>query len=85
MACESDETAEHLITALVLTLAHDLAVEGRRKKISGRDYIGDAVELIRESRPHVIELLRRDPAQVRAASAVLSEKPGNRGLTDSGR
>ena len=85
MGSESDETAEHLITALVLTLAHDLATEGRRKKLSGRDYIGDAVELIRQSRPHVLELLRRERGRSCDAAAVLSEKPGRGGLSEPGR
>jgi hypothetical protein len=56
-ASDHDRLTEHLITALVLSLAHDLAIESRRKGVTGCDYIGDAVELIRRSRPHVLQLL----------------------------
>ncbi|GEM_PF-3810546 len=57
VAADHDRLAEHLITALVLSLAHDLAIESRRKGVTGCDYIGDAVELIRHSRPRILRLL----------------------------
>ena len=81
MGRDYDELVEHLITALVLTLAHDLAIEGRRKGVTGRDYIGDAVALIRSSRPHVLELLREHtPGQAGKAGG----QPG-RGLPGADR
>ncbi len=78
--CEYDEIAGHLITALVLTLAHDLAIESRRKGVTGRDYIGDAVELIQQSRVRILELLRCNREELRSAAGALSEKPGRGGL-----
>ena len=85
MGCENDNMAEHLITALVLTLAHDLALESRRKGITGRDYVGDAVELMRQSRPDVPEPPRRDREPRGSAAGAFSEKPGRGGLQEPGR
>jgi hypothetical protein len=85
MGCENDMMAEHLMTALVLTLAHDLALESRRKGVTGRDYIGDAVELIRKSRPHILELLRRNREPRGSAAGAFTEKPGRGGLQEPGR
>ena len=82
MERDYDELAEHLITALVLTLAHDLAIEGRRKGVTGRDYLGDAVALIRNSRPHVLGLLRGQAPEDQSGGA--AEQPGRR-LPGAGR
>jgi hypothetical protein len=81
MGRDYDELVEHLITALVLTLAHDLATEGRRKRMAGRDYLDDAVALIRRSRPHVLGLLRKSAAE---RSDQPREHPG-RGLPSAAR
>ncbi|HUY18863.1 MAG TPA: hypothetical protein VMV15_06510 [Candidatus Binataceae bacterium] len=82
MDSEYDDLAEHLMTALVLTLAHDLAFESRRKGVSGRDYIGDAVELILQTRPRILELLRCRRAASRSVAGVASDKPGRTGLPE---
>lgn len=82
MGCEYEEIAGLLITALVLTLAHDLAIESRRKGVSGRDYIGDAVALILQTRPHILELLRCNRPAACSAADVLSDKPGRGGLQE---
>jgi hypothetical protein len=82
MSSDYHEIAEHLITALVLILAHDLALESRRKGVTGRDYIGDAVELIQQSRRHILELLRSDRPALRGAASFASEKPGRGGFPE---
>ncbi len=71
---DQEELAEHLMTALVLSLAHDLAMESRRKGVIGRDYIGDAITLIRQSRAHVLELLGCN--RKRRAGEAGGEPPG---------
>lgn len=82
MSADYDEIAEQLITALVLTLAHDLAQESRRKGVTGRDYIGDAVELIRQSRTHILELLRGDRPGLRNAGSLAGARPGRGGFPE---
>lgn len=82
MSSDYDEIAEQLITALVLTLAHDLAQESRRKGVTGRDYIGDAVELIRQSRTHIVELLRGDQPALQSAAGLAGAKPGRGGFPE---
>ncbi|MBF6567792.1 MAG: hypothetical protein IVW54_02825 [Candidatus Binataceae bacterium] len=48
---------EDVLTALVLALAHDLALESRRRGINRTDYIADAVALIRQNRSQILGLL----------------------------
>lgn len=82
MSSDYDEIAEQLITALVLTLAHDLAQESRRKGVTGRDHIGDAVELIRQSRTHILELLRGDRPALRSAASLTGTRLGRGGFSE---
>lgn len=82
MSVDYDQMVEHLITALVLSLAHDLALESRRKGVTGRDYIGDAVELIQQSRTHILELLRTDGPALQSAASLASARPGRGGFPE---
>jgi len=51
---------DDILTALVLILARQLAAEQKAKGVTrlGGDYTKDAVELIKENRVHVTQLLR---------------------------
>ncbi|HTW89465.1 MAG TPA: hypothetical protein VMD75_15825 [Candidatus Binataceae bacterium] len=82
MSSDYDEITEQLITALVLSLAHDLAQESRRKGVTGRDHVSDAVELIRQSRTHILELLRGDRPALRRAASLAGARPGRGGFSE---